>query len=708
MTSFQTTVGQLGMAGGVRQSRVANARAVEPTVTDRQGQRKGHLYVLAELQDAPPARRQLYRQMLNVIQRVYYEAPSSVTAALQQAIGEAHRLLQEAGATGGVSCVVLRDGDIYIAQAGPALVVIAHPQVVQLFPDSLERYDLPLGGRVPPDVGLFHTPVETGTTIVLAESGWLSSIEPRMLAGAATVPTVSGVLDVLQGVAGGSDLSALVVGLGVAAGAPALREVGAWAEEAEEAEEEALYKDEVVEREWEELPGEQLEPGRAAGDVARGIGKGLATATTRLAEGARSLGERMLPEAEPAAPRRRARRQARGEERRRSRWPVIAALAIPLLVALVALAVWWQRGWEQQKQLDELMQGAFAAWNTAEETEDETTARGQLHHAEERVLAALALKPGHAESLKLYEQIQEKLDRVNRVVLLPMLMPLQQYSGMGRELGRVLVQGQNVFVLDRGKDEIYQYQLDAELPDLAQAVGEGPVIYKGQQAGEVAVSDMADMTWLAASGYQAKSGLLVLDQSWRLFLSEVSGMWEPARLPVTPPEQWRYPQSVETYLGNFYVLDPSRNQIFRYAPSGEGYEEPPTTYFEEDALVNLGGVADVAISSEPCGGYVYLLYRNGVLTKYARGAPEPFEPQVPDKRLQDTPAFFSGPEECHLYVADVGNSRIVELNADGGFVRQYRLAEGETLRFVRSLFVDEINDAFYILTGDALYRTPIP
>ena len=62
----------------------------------------------------------------------------------------------------------------------------------------------------------------------------------------------------------------------------------------------------------------------------------------------------------------------------------------------------------------------------------------------------------------------------------------------------------------------------------------------------------------------------------------------------------------------------------------------------------------------------------------------------------------------HLYVADAGNNRIVELDADGTFLRQFRLAEGETLRYVRSLFVDETEDVLYILTGDALYRAPVP
>lgn len=700
MTSLQTTVGQLSMAGGVRQPRVANVRAVEPTVTDRLGQRKGNLYVLVELQDEPPARQRIFRQLLNVIQRVYYEAPSSVTAALQQAIGEAHRLLQEAGATGGVSCVVLRDSDVYIAQAGPALVMVVHPDVVEQLPASPEEYVHPLGGKVQPEIGLFPASAETTSTIVLAQSGWLSQVEPQTLAAAATIPTVSGVLDYLQELAGSAELSALVIGLGVPAEPTAVREEEEWAEEVEE----PYY--EAVEREWEAFSAERAEPARVVGDLAREAGRGLAAATVRLAEGAKTLGERMLPEAE-AVERWRERPRARAEERR-SRWPVIAAVIIPLLVVLAALAVWWQRGWEREKQFESLMQGAQAALDATVGLEDEALARGQLHDAEGRVAEALLLKPGDPAAEGLQQEIQKALDRVNHVVPLPMLMPLQEYSGLGRDLSRVLVHGPSVFVLDLGKDEVYQYRLDPELPDVVEPVGEGVVIRKGQQVGQVAVSELADIAWLTAAGYQDKSGLLVLDQSWRLFLSEASGMWEPTQLPLQPPDEWRYPQSVETYGGNFYVLEPSLNQILRYLPSGGGYGESPGHYFEADALINLGGVVDMAISSEVCGGYVYLLYANGILTKYARGTLEPFEPHGLDKRLGETPAFFAGPEGCHLYVADTGNSRVVELDADGTFLHQFRLAEGETLRYVRSLFVDEVGDAFYILTGDTLYRTPIP
>ena len=701
MSSLQTTVGQLSMAGGMRQPRAANTRAVEPALTSGEVRRKGNLYILVELQGDPATRRHLYRQVLNELQRVYYEVPGSVTAALQQAIKEAHRLLQQAGVMGGVSCVVLRDSDIYIAQAGPALVMVAHPDVVQQFPASLDGYVHPLGGRVPPEIGLFHTPAEASSTIVLAQSGWLAQVEPKTLAAAATAPTVSGVLDCLQELAGSAELSALVVGLGMPAMVPAVEEEKAWAEGIEE----TAYP-EVVEREWETPSVGRAEPTRAISGLAREVGQGLKAASVRLAEGAKTLGERMLPEAE-APVRRREPPKPRVEERP-SRWPVIAAVAIPLLVLLLALAVWWQRGWQREKQFESLMQGAMAARETAAGMEDEALVRERLHDAEERIAEALLLKPGDPEAERLQQEIWEALDRVNHVVLLPMLMPLQEYTGLGRKLSRVLVHGRNIFVLDQGKDEIYQYELDPELPDVAKPVGEGPVIYKGQQVGQVVVSELADMAWLTAEGYQDKSGLLVLDQAGRLFLSDVSGMWEPTQLPLALPEEWQYPQSVETYWGNFYVLEPSQNQIFRYEPSGGGYNEPPSRYFEADTLVNLGGVVDMAISSEPCGGYVYLLYANGMLLKYQRGVPVSFEPHGLDERLRGPTAFFTGPEECHLYVADAGNNRIVELDADGTFLRQFRLAEGETLRYVRSLFVDETEDVLYILTGDALYRAPIP
>ena len=59
-------------------------------------------------------------------------------------------------------------------------------------------------------------------------------------------------------------------------------------------------------------------------------------------------------------------------------------------------------------------------------------------------------------------------------------------------------------------------------------------------------------------------------------------------------------------------------------------------------------------------------------------------------------------------MADAGHGRIVEFDKEGKFVRQFRLAEGQALRSVRSFFVDEVNGFLYFLTNDALYKTDLP
>ncbi|HUW10226.1 MAG TPA: hypothetical protein VM537_10885 [Anaerolineae bacterium] len=706
MTSMQTSVAMLGMAAGARQSWAPNVRVVEPTVSDRLEQRKGSLYVLVELIGVHPSPQVLYRQVVNVVQRVYYEAPGSPMAALQSAIMEVHLLMQDAGATGGVSCVVLRDRDIFIAQVSPALVIIAQPKVVRLFPVSPEASKNPLGGKVRPDIGLFSATLEIPAAILLAESRWLNRAEAKILAGATTAPSLSEIVDVLAQLAGRDKLSAMAVGLGLPAQPPEAPEpvgMGAWGDETYGAGD--AYEAQAAGAWAGSSPGQDVDARRTR-DTLREGGRGLATAGSRLAERAKTLGERMLPEPETAEPKHQRVRERK--EKRPARWPVIVAIAMPVLVAAVAGSLWFRQVRERDRQFSSLLEGARAALDATTSMEDEALIRVELDSAEERVEQALVLKPADPDAENIQREIRRALDHVNRVVALPMMMPLQELAGTGRDLGRVLLSGRNIFVLDRGRDEVYWYQLDPELPDAAPPVGDGPVIRKGQQVGPALVSELGDIAWLTASGLQDKSGLLVLDQSGGLFLNDVTGMWEPARLDLELPADWRYPQAADSYQGNFYVLEPSLHQIFRYTPSGEGYAGSPTHYFEEGSIVNLGGVVDMAISSEACGGHVYLLYRNGILTKYTRGVAEPFEAIVPDARMQDTPAFFVGPEMCHLYIADAGNGRLVELDANGTFLFQYRLAEGDALRSVRSLFVDEVGDAFYILTADTLYRTPIP
>jgi len=764
MTPLQAQVGQLSMSGGSRRNWAPNARAVEPASADRVGRQKGNLYILAELASGLSSPAVLYRQIVNVVQRVYYETPGTISSSLETAIQEAHLLLEEAHATGGISCVVLRDSDIYVAQVTPALVIVSRPDVVQLFPSSPESQQQPLGGRTLPDVALFHTAVKVPTTIVLAESSWLGQAEPRMLAGATTAPDMKTLLEVLERMAGRADVSAMVIGLGVPAEEPAVPvkpEVQTWAEGTEE-QREAAPRPEGKPRPAAARPRaatDTSEAARTASGVARDARKGLATAGAKLAEGGRGLVERMLPDAEevptparrvvpearervrervpeqpkarsaeavlerekarpqvlvqerpaqvkparPAQPARAARDRERG-----IRWPVVLAIAIPVVVALVALVVWWQRGAERERKYTTEWNEASTAYQTAVGVDDEATARLQLMMGLEHVQEALIIKPDDPDALSLERDISRLLDEINHVVPLPMLMPLHQFAEGEQDYGRILVEGDHVFILDRGQDQVAQLALDPQLHDIAEPAADGPLVQKGQQIGQAVVSELADMIWLEPGTARTKGGVLVLDQSGGLFLNDPDGLWQPLHLTMRLPQGWRYPQSIGTYEGYFYVLEPALNQIYRYAPTTNGYEDAPTTYFPEGSSLSLGGVTDMAISSATCGGNIYLLYRNGIIKRFTRGVEEPFSAEIPDAELQDTPAFYMSQETCHLFVADAGNSRILELDSAGGFLFQYRLADGDALSSARGLFVNHEDGAIYILTPEALYRTPLP
>jgi serine/threonine protein phosphatase PrpC len=90
--------------------------------------RKGMLYIVAECDEGPRAA-EACQLAIKTIQRYFYEDSSfSVTAALRKAIVRANRVLYErnfgANATHralvGVSCAVLKDDHLYIAQIAPA------------------------------------------------------------------------------------------------------------------------------------------------------------------------------------------------------------------------------------------------------------------------------------------------------------------------------------------------------------------------------------------------------------------------------------------------------------------------------------------------------------------------------------------------------------------------------------------------------------
>jgi hypothetical protein len=304
--------------------------------------------------------------------------------------------------------------------------------------------------------------------------------------------------------------------------------------------------------------------------------------------------------------------------------------------------------------------------------------------------------------------VQARLDVINQVRRVNWIGPLNSYAA-DADLSRVVVQGTHVFVMDRRNGQVYHHELDEELQRaLTPETGDRVLLRKGQQIGGVLVGDLVDMVWMPTGPNRQKASLVILESNGAL-LDYDPATGELVALRIAATNDWRFPQLIGSHTGRLYVLDSSANHIWRYDPTPDGYTNPPDEWLQEP--VDLAGVVDMAI-----GDSIFLIYADGSISKLTQGKPDIFDTSDWDAPPRNPSALFTRPPDDTqwLYVADQGNSRLVQSSKEGQFKQQFRLSDsvaadiGEPLATVTSLFVDEIVGHAYVLSGQKLYLLVLP
>jgi hypothetical protein len=167
------------------------------------GRVPGLLAVLVELAGGSQGRDATAARLVAAAQQAYSETSGTITLALRRAVEAANAALYQANAGapreqrrhGGMSCVLVTDGDVYIGQAGPAVVYLTQAGALQRFPADSPWLSTspqtpvgttwtPLGVRPVVPVNLFHCPVGAEDSVALATSNLPRLIEPGDLEAA--------------------------------------------------------------------------------------------------------------------------------------------------------------------------------------------------------------------------------------------------------------------------------------------------------------------------------------------------------------------------------------------------------------------------------------------------------------------------------------------------------------------------------------------
>jgi hypothetical protein len=385
---------------------------------------------------------------------------------------------------------------------------------------------------------------------------------------------------------------------------------------------------------------------------------------------------------------------------------IVLAIAIPLIVACLVVWTLIQRDEAQQAEVEDLWASAHSKWMRAQGLTEPAEVRAQLSEASQDLEQLLADQPDHPEALDLQRRIQARLEENSQVRRVLWEGELIAYEP-GSKLSRIVVQGQHIFVLDRSANQVHHHQLD-EFQQSLQPDANSILIEKGNRVEDVLVGDLLDMTWMPAGNGRQKAALLILESGGSLL------EYEPNSRNLTPltvgaTDSWQYPQLVGSHSGRFYLLDSAANQIWRYLPTKNGYTSDPYAWLQ--AAVDLVGVRDMAVGDD-----IFLLYADGAIQKLSGGLPAAFDISDWDEPPKGASAIFTRPpnDTQWIYVADPGNSRIVQSSKDGQFRRQFKMAgssgdaSSDALASVTSLFVDEIGGRAFFLSDSSLHMIMLP
>lgn len=375
-----------------------------------------------------------------------------------------------------------------------------------------------------------------------------------------------------------------------------------------------------------------------------------------------------------------------------------------LLVPAIVATLFWRQASESGAEADTLLSLAEVRYEAAMQAldqEDTSTARALLTESMNFLRRAEEMIGRTPRSAAL----QGLIDRDRRAVenitpLYGLTLPLISFPAEMTPR-QVMVIGQDIYLLDTGRNEIVFHRLAADGESLASPEGQ-VVLRTGDVVGGVAVGRLVDLAWQPpVPGYDDKSSLLVLDENNRVFRynQQVDGA---SVVNFSGGPAWGRATQIETYRGRLYVADEGNNQIYRY---NIGRYDEATPWFQPTTQVNLANLSAMRID-----GDIWLLYQDGKVVRYRSGEQLPYSLDSSVALPAQAVDLWVGQDgDDALYLVDPPLERILVFNKESGaYIEQFQAAEGAALRDLRGLFIDQVHNTQYILTEDNLFQERLP
>ncbi len=688
---------------------------VEPSVGSV-ARSKGNLYLLVTSRTSSRHALEATRLAAETIRNeYYYDESAGIRVCLQKAIATANkRLLHQADRLGlkspddngpiGVGVGVVRGNEMYVATVGPAEAYLIRQARLSTLPDPHRERGLPSNGLEPE---VWRGEVTVGDSLVLISPNIVARLGPDELKDAMVTLHPQSAMEHLHqrfraAEGAGSD--------------------GAIAFEATEVAPTTRGRTLVPVRPAEPLAGAPDRSPIPLADNVQAAGAAMSAAADSARVVAGTAVERLiqrlhdvLPQRKPAY-RRVTPLATRRETQRRA---AIAVIALLVVVGSLAMSVWAFGGQRQQQAISSVNAGQDALDKAKANlalvdgpgidliTDDRDQALQLLAEAYDQLEKAEQARISDRVVGPVREDVVALLDRAYGVVEVAStpLFTFKPAEGAAPFDLRTLVRGYDSapYVIDRATNAVYRVDLKRKRAT--------NIARNGRTVGRL---KMAAPTFLGVGGRD----LLILDSKnvlWRWRASNDAGKGTTNRITVNGATGWgddilaigTYLRDPSRGLYNLYVVDPSEQQIRHYPPANDGGGFPA----KSSAWLATARVVD-KMTSLYIDGDMYIT-EGGVLDRYTSGKSDAWEPGVPgDELLRPTSneVLVTGAglrNEGLVYTYDRTNARLLAYDKRSGkFEAQYRLAEGDGWKDLRSMYViagvEEAPDTLVWLSASAV------
>lgn len=311
-----------------------------------------------------------------------------------------------------------------------------------------------------------------------------------------------------------------------------------------------------------------------------------------------------------------------------------------------------------------LAQDPFNARLRTEQLMNDVEVQSQLASQPNYVKEALVTEL--AELREFYESIsgQEELP------VLPTFFDLRyvQSNFLANELDAT---NNTLFFLDSGQRRILALDIEKKQPTML-PVGEFPSI----------TSMVADERYL----YFLADGML------RFAL----GSTDVATLVENEDETITSGNSLELFGSYVYVMNKSRNNIFRYTTNDDQLDSTPAAWVQTSEAVDFATAQSFAID-----GDIWLGTQDGQLRKFTSGREVAFAVTGLKDPFTSALTVFTKPDLQNLYVLEPANSRMVILSKNGEFLREVK---SSTLAAGTGIVASETLRKAFVLSGSLVYE----